>query len=1152
MINPVNEAVKPQFDKKRKYLIRYINLKLASLGLPNYKKYGQEFLELSDGLLRNYREKTRLLQDKLPPVDQRIHNFLESYLKEFRDPGTSFLPEETFVLDKKGLARELSLPVEGNYFANSIVQSYRVTQGVLHNPVNDRRTTKGVFHVVEDGLPVPLDKKQVPRRVFANMLKIARKPPEDLLQLPFLSEEKNPAGTFVSLLVKPLVAPAISGFSEEKRMEVRFFAPGSLVSNLDFIESIFGNGGDPFLPENNFALDFETWTGNSGAVILAPHLLGLSKKDLGLPNKKDATERQIKEGMCWEKEDDVYNEGLPFKITARNEEGITVTLIADNYFGYCKKEVKTQISFASNLFGGVEEEHAGGAIAFPRYSLGDTFTIDAKIASNHQTFEEVKKEYGDLFDLQPEGYGIDKVYNNIYYVPEDVEIDLRKQTVSWGFAKKEVTSIPLSPDVTYVHPCGYKIDMEKHPGAPSWRLVGTTAKGTFCHKPCTVSGGGKSEISKSLSDAIHYGPFFVADLESDLDRVEEIVNKNYSDRFREKISKDTPSRPLLSPKRSLGSVIRLLNASDSEFTDEYNKWLHSIPTYIIALVLIIKRFYREEWGENWREHFSADIINGEPGHELKLDGRALVACYLRVGLENEGNWRTFKLRQDFVPAAKVQMEDDITASIVVPKEQLKSLNLPYKNPSLKISQNCEARLFQRPDEAIHRGYDKQTEWDLAQEENFVSNFEPMPVSKARELLQNAIEFHEYTEPMQDLIKRSAQQPDGSYFTTSAHPRIVDGKPTKNPRYLQIRPDLVDPRGRYLAEISTKLSRRVPCKDKILFPVNAVLPGRRNNPPQPKEGIRALAVYNPIHYQELPELFMDFICSLTGKSPSTTGAGSEGALTKGPFNSIHPTADLNASLISYILTGYQGFTTAAGYVGPKYRMDHDISLLIPELWSRLSESEQDPRFLINEGCLEKLNDFDHNGEKILASRLGYRITKTFLIQFFGRVFDSPASVFNEEILKPELQDYDSYIDGIKNITEAQERVAKTYFDDGSVEGACPPLKVLLHVMAHGHYEGKGIHEPELREMFTREYLLQSEWYHECLSRKQKKDIRHMERGVKELKSFLENPMHHRKAQEIGVADRLQRAEERLKYYKSDAYLKSLQGTIGAPNLFGGSQ
>jgi hypothetical protein len=59
----------------------------------------------------------------------------------------------------------------------------------------------------------------------------------------------------------------------------------------------------------------------------------------------------------------------------------------------------------------------------------------------------------------------------------------------------------------------------------------------------------------------------------------------------------------------------------------------------------------------------------------------------------------------------------------------------------------------------------------------------------------------------------------------------------------------------------------------------MLPGRRNNPPAP--GIKPLAVYGPIHYQELPELFMDFIASLSGKSPSTTGAGSEGALTKGP-------------------------------------------------------------------------------------------------------------------------------------------------------------------------------------------------------------------------------------------------------------------------------
>ena len=136
---------------------------------------------------------------------------------------------------------------------------------------------------------------------------------------------------------------------------------------------------------------------------------------------------------------------------------------------------------------------------------------------------------------------------------------------------------------------------------------------------------------------------------------------------------------------------------------------------------------------------------------------------------------------------------------------------------------------------------------------------------------------------------------------------------------------------------------------MCHPVDAVLTGRRNNPPEP--GIRSLAVYNPIHYQELPELFMDFICSLTGKSPSTTGAGSEGALTKGPFNALRTTADLNNALVSFILTGYAGFSSSAGYVGPKVRVDHDISLLIPEIWARLSPQERQPDYLIEHGYLE---------------------------------------------------------------------------------------------------------------------------------------------------------------------------------------------------------
>src|SRR4029077_3362786 len=184
---------------------------------------------------------------------------------------------------------------------------------------------------------------------------------------------------------------------------------------------------------------------------------------------------------------------------------------------------------------------------------------------------------------------------------------------------------------------------------------------------------------------------------------------------------------------------------------------------------------------------------------------------------------------------------------------------------------------------------------------------------------------------------------------------------------------------------------------VHFPVNAVLAGRRNSPPDPAMGIPPLAAFGPIHYQELPELFMEFISSLTGKSPATTGFGSEGALTKGPFNALWPVADLNNALVSAIVTGYAGFTTSAGYVGPKFRVDHDVSLLVPEIWCRMRVAERDPAFLIPHGYLEPVPDFCLDGRTVPASRLGYRITPLFVDRFLGRLFETPNAVFTEEML-----------------------------------------------------------------------------------------------------------------------------------------------------------
>ncbi|HNU77958.1 MAG TPA: hypothetical protein PKM75_06290, partial [Prolixibacteraceae bacterium] len=243
----------------------YINLKLAALGQPVVKgTSGFDFLELANDLIKNHREKNRLLSTYLCPADQRIQNFLDSHLTEFRDKVHPRLPPHTFIADSHGVARALSLPPDQDIFVSGIINSYRIKQGVLHNPKNDRRTTEGVFHIAEGGLPIPDDKKAVPKYSFAILLNEALHPPHELMQLPFTSTQEEKAEVFVSLLLRPVVSPEVPGVSGQKSMEVRFFVPGNLVSNLDFVESIFGNGGDPFLPENDSALDIEGWTGHSG------------------------------------------------------------------------------------------------------------------------------------------------------------------------------------------------------------------------------------------------------------------------------------------------------------------------------------------------------------------------------------------------------------------------------------------------------------------------------------------------------------------------------------------------------------------------------------------------------------------------------------------------------------------------------------------------------------------------------------------------------------------------------------------------------------------------------------------------------------------------------------------------------------------------
>jgi hypothetical protein len=249
----------------------------------------------------------------------------------------------------------------------------------------------------------------------------------------------------------------------------------------------------------------------------------------------------------------------------------------------------------------------------------------------------------------------------------------------------------------------------------------------------------------------------------------------------------------------------------------------------------------------------------------------------------------------------------------------------------------------------------------------------------------------------------------------------------------------------------------------------------------------------------------------------------------------------------VLGDYNVYTTPAGHIGPNLKVDHDISMLVPEIWSRLKEKERNPERLIREGSLEKLEDFDYNGKRIPASRLGYRMTNVFCYKYLGKIFDEPQTIFSEDILKPEKQNLEAFADGVLNIAGGHRKAALNYFQDGSVEDAIPPIKALLHIMAYGEYQGQTIDSPSVRELFKKETILTSDWYLERLKNKQNIDIELMERKIANLEEFIANPINGSVIEEFQYKTKLQTAKDTLEYYRSSSYLEDLKGSIGASIL-----
>ena len=152
---------------------------------------------------------------------------------------------------------------------------------------------------------------------------------------------------------------------------------------------------------------------------------------------------------------------------------------------------------------------------------------------------------------------------------------------------------------------------------------------------------------------------------------------------------------------------------------------------------------------------------------------------------------------------------------------------------------------------------------------------------------------------------------------------------------------------------------------------------------------------------------------------------------------------------------------------------------------------------------------------------------------------------EDFLKPELQDEAIYADSYEFITQTDKGVASNYIADGTVEGACPPLKALLHIMAEGSYNGMTQYSPEFRDMFKPENVLNSDWYKERLAMRQTVEANKLKKNL----AYLKENMTIKPKIADQIAKTIKETEEELAYVESPQYLVDIDGSIGTdPYLY----
>ena len=71
------------------------------------------------------------------------------------------------------------------------------------------------------------------------------------------------------------------------------------------------------------------------------------------------------------------------------------------------------------------------------------------------------------------------------------------------------------------------------------------------------------------------------------------------------------------------------------------------------------------------------------------------------------------------------------------------------------------------------------------------------------------------------------------------------------------------------------------------------------------------------------------------------------------------------------------------------------------------------------------------------------------------------------------------------------------------------------MIDGEYEGKNRHHPEIRAMFDRKTILESDWYNDRLRIKQERDVALWTKNIQYLESFLQKKNFKEAANNLDV-------------------------------------